>query len=226
MRKIADEAKLLHYMELAILAYGKGVNRLFGFSMEQVDLSNQKEVLLALHKMYQKGIYTREGDSLRISKEYDLILNRMKEAKTALVVEASSDELPMICCYPGDDILVSEITALQADTVRLSFVDKTAFGDYLMETGYLPELMTEEPEQEKSSGWTKIADEAEEEEKIILSIKNMDADTGECLETVSVTELLIGYRMIMKRQEERFEWKYSPSGFNVMMSELLGGQKK
>jgi hypothetical protein len=98
-----------------------------------------------------------------------------------------------------------------------------AFADYLTETGYLPDVKTDEAEKDEADGWVKTTEELKEGENILLSIKSMDTASGECNRTILITELLIGYRMRMLLGDENYIWRFSPSNFRIMISELLGG---
>ncbi|BCN29968.1 hypothetical protein [Anaeromicropila herbilytica] len=143
--EINYEVYSLSYRELAILLVSKGIDKIYGFPLEQITIDSDEKLIQTLHHMVKRKILTSDGEAFQINEPYETIINVLKEAKDIVVITPKTEELPMRCCYLGKKILVSEISIIQKDTMKLCFIERDKFIDFL-EEGYLPEQLDKENE--------------------------------------------------------------------------------
>ena len=145
VRQQIAEAWFLTSKELAVLAHARGRKELFGFDFENLSGIKKEEMYEVLYKMAAKGMLKSDGISFRVEEPYRTLIDGIVKATQAVLVYPKDKEHPDLCCYEGeDDYIVTEISMVQKNSLKIYSVKKESMVVFLEEEGYLPVEKEEE----------------------------------------------------------------------------------
>ena len=143
-----ENAMILSYLQLNMLAGAQGFGGLAGLPEHEVDES-PGSLLTAVNSLAERGLVRAEKDVFRLTSAGEKIGNRLGGAKCYLAVHTVKKQLPDFSCYPGADIMVCTPSATGKNAVSLRFMTADELILLLRDEGYLPdgdEILEPEPE--------------------------------------------------------------------------------
>lgn len=230
------EVYTLNFLELAILLAGKGINTIYGFPLDRVQIDSNEKMLQTLHKMVKRNIITSDGEAFHMNEPYEEMIGLLKEAKDVLIITPKTEELPMKCCYLGEKILICEISIIQKDTMKLSLIREEDFIDFLDE-GYLPKQL------DKDNDWIEPFEDMEsdlEDAKILLSLdgskltekddvyfvlEKINIENEECSNRLIILEKPLNYQLVVGNMFVSMKTVYTFQNMKEQVDYILGEGK-
>lgn len=133
------EAFFLTDMELALLLEAKGISSFQGFPLKHYP-KNEEEVLQTIFSMTEKGLLHAREEEFQTAGELSACMEILKNAKGILALIPEEKDIPQICCYPGENVLIIEPSALRNSTFKLQRISWEELEEKLRESGPRMEL--------------------------------------------------------------------------------------
>ena len=133
------DAFFLTDMELALLLEAKGISSFQGFPLEHYP-KKEEDVLQTIFSMTEKGLLHAREEEFQTAGELSACMEILKNAKGILAVIPEEKDIPQICCYPGENLLTIEASALRSSTFKLQRISWEELEEKLKESGPRMEL--------------------------------------------------------------------------------------
>lgn len=124
-------------VQLKVLLKGSGYDSVMGLNLGNEPLDDNT-VLNALNKLMRNGSITLEDNNYKASLQTEKIISTIGKAESCCFIHSNNTELPDMCCFFGDELLVC--TSRSGDTTHFSFFFESLSGltELISEDGYLP----------------------------------------------------------------------------------------
>jgi hypothetical protein len=230
------EVYTLDFLELAILLVGKGINKIYGFPLDRVQIDSNEKMLQTLHKMVKRNIITSDGEAFHMNEPYEEMIGLLKEAKDVLIITPKTEELPMKCCYLGEKILICEISIIQKDTMKLCLIRKEDFIDFLDE-GYLPKQLDKDNEWiEPFEDMENDLDDAKrllsldgskltEKDEVYFVLEKINIENKECSNRLIILEKPLNYQLVVGNMFVSMKSVYTFQNMKEQVDYILGEGK-
>ena len=132
-----SEIYIFSKAQLKVLLKGSGYNGVFGLNLGNEPLDDNT-VLNALNTLLRNGSITLEDNNYKASLQTEKIISTLGKSESCCFIHSSNTELPDMCCFFGDELLVC--TSRSGDSTHFSFFFESLSGLYelIYEDGYLP----------------------------------------------------------------------------------------
>ena len=217
---------IIKKQELCFLLFCKGVKK-----CPRIFVGEEKQDAAQILKaLFQKGWLENTGEHFRVREPLAKLLGQMAKAETLVALYPGNPAREWTYLYPGEEIVAVQEVQQRKEAVRLFFIEKDQFQDFLREQGLTGEDDSWEalPYRDMEEILPQTLDNRKELQAypwISLLAVQMDAKTGEKAGQTGVARLGI-HRMLVEEDamdETRKTGPYRESFLVSWLEEALSG---
>ncbi len=125
--------------QLKVLLKGMGCFGITGPALKSKVLDNQS-VLNALNELNNLKIIESDGKEFIVKPDVKQIINRISSADKCVFIRTPDRELPDICCYAGNPLLICSYSTVDPERISFEFTDFESLFLRLSDEGYLNDV--------------------------------------------------------------------------------------
>ncbi|MBR9937099.1 hypothetical protein KE513_06080 [Oscillospiraceae bacterium Marseille-Q3528] len=221
-----ENGMIIKKQELCFLLFCKGVKKCPGIFA----VDGKQDAAQILKALFQKGWLENTGEHFRVREPLAKLLGQMAKAETLVALYPGNPAREWTYLYPGEEIVAVQEVQQRKEAVRLFFIEKDQFQDFLREQGLTGEDDSWEalPYRDMEEILPQTLDNRKELQAypwISLLAVQMDAKTGEKAGQTGVARLGI-HRMLVEEDamdETRKTGPYRESFLVSWLEEALSG---
>ena len=221
-----ENGMIIKKQELCFLLFCKGVKKCPGIFA----VDGKQDAAQILKALFQKGWLENTGEHFRGREPLAKLLGQMAKAETLVALYPGNPAREWTYLYPGEEIVAVQEVQQRKEAVRLFFIEKDQFQDFLREQGLTGEDDSWEalPYRDMEEILPQTLDNRKELQAypwISLLAVQMDAKTGEKAGQTGVARLGI-HRMLVEEDamdETRKTGPYRESFLVSWLEEALSG---
>lgn len=174
------------------------VKQIYGLTFEEKTLS-ERQMLLLLHGMVQKGMLCVVENRLRPCGNYKYILDLVRSSEYFLSLEyVRDDSIKRGSLYLGEQLLWVENSNCRKETYEITLVSKNDWEEWLLEQHFFTCYRSQETEKD----WRKSREVKEGKKKFRMQLCRVE--TGESSREISMYETMGKEYLIRKDRKSCF----------------------
>ena len=126
-----ENGMIIKKQELCFLLFCKGVKKCPGIFA----VDGKQDAAQILKALFQKGWLENTGEHFRVREPLAKLLGQMAKAETLVALYPGNPAREWTYLYPGEEIVAVQEVQQRKEAVRLFFIEKDQFQDFLREQG-------------------------------------------------------------------------------------------
>lgn len=122
--------------EVAVLLSVKGMERLYGIRMENIQNLDRSEVYRTLFELEKNRLVSLEDGRIAVRPELELILEDIRDAEVMLSYASAASEYPDQCIYLGRQAVLVSVYGTAGEISRLEGVEIERLPERVYECGF------------------------------------------------------------------------------------------
>lgn len=138
MNEVVYKKHLFSSREFMLLSAYAGMKQVPVLFYQEPEPMNEKEMNLTIFQLYQKGVLRcEEGNTCTVETEVRSMLRTLKYAEYILKIYSRNHNSPLLC-FIYQNVLITELSVNEHDTIKLYMLSKAEFLQELMEQAIVP----------------------------------------------------------------------------------------
>lgn len=134
-KKVKDKTYYLGYDEFYLLASKFGIKSLFSFEDKNSLELSANGVIKCINKLVCSNIIDCGDDALIVTEDYRRLFQSIANAKKCVAIYSLGRQREKICCYISDRLIVTDISAVSPNKIRIHSTDISQFSQLLFSEG-------------------------------------------------------------------------------------------
>lgn len=136
---LIDKVITINLDEFYMLMALKGLEQVYGFQRNITQLSEER-MLFILNNMIKKGILVNDNEQLSCVNVYKKIVSYIEYSRSVIDIFSSDISKPKCICYMGSKMLVTSISAVNANRLQMKIIEYNFLEQLLKDFGYYDDL--------------------------------------------------------------------------------------